>query len=179
MMLCCLRNRTLLKLIAGEEAVAQPPHLDHCPVCQARYQRLRLQFRAIEQTLLTTDPPMAIARSRERAPLRAPIWWVPVAATLAGILLLSWQGVWRSPIKVTPPVSNAVSREEMYTFLEDAVTPAFIDVADTEQSVFSPSFSFDHDSLAVLNESWPCEEGDLFASPECESLSFSLAFEEF
>jgi len=171
----CLGNRALLKLVADEGTVAQRSHLANCQDCYARYQRLLQQFCALEQTLLTTDPPAAVTRHR----LRAPIWWVPVAATMASVLLLSWPGVRQSPINLTPSVSHVAPREEMFTFLEDVVTPAFFYTADTEQPVFAPSFSFNDDSRVVFNDDWPCEEDDFFVSPGCESTPFSLTLEEF
>ncbi len=171
----CLRNHALIKLVADEGTVAQRSHLASCQDCHARYQRLLQQFRAIEQTLLTTDPPAAVARHR----LHAPIWWVPVAATVASVLLLSWQGNWQSPSRMTPSAPYVVSHEEMYSFLEDVVNPAFSYTADIEQPVFAPSFSFDDDSRVVFNDDWPCGEDDFFVSPECESTAFSLTLEEF
>ncbi len=185
-MLRCLRDHTLLKLVAGEGTAAQHSHLADCQHCHSRYQRITRHFQMIERTLLTTNPPLAVVHDRSRAPM----WWVPAAVALACVLLVSWQGIWRSSVSSVNESSSASSvgqDEEVYTFLEDEAAPVLFASTETEHAAFSSADFFDDDNSTILpddnsvifTDEWPCDQNAPFSSPECELMVASSTLEEF
>src|SRR5262249_1772511 len=147
MMSRCLRNRTLLALVAGEGTTHHRTHLTSCQACDTRYQRLVRNLNVIEQVLLTTIPPEAVPDNHPRAVMG----WA-FAVTLTVILFFSWIGFWRSSVLTTPSPVTTAQREEIYQFLETAVAPALFASTETaQQALPTPVSSADYLQAALSN----------------------------
>lgn len=170
----CLRDRTLLALVAGEETAHHRAHLTSCQACSTRYQRFVRNLHAIERVLLTTAPPVATPVDR----VRPSVWWAPVAVALTAVLILSWGGFWQSAFLPAPTPRRTVQSEELFRFLENEVSPALFATTDIGLPAFPAPVSPTDYLQAALDGEWPCDHLEPFPSPGCEMSLFSLMLEE-
>jgi hypothetical protein len=163
----CLRDRTLLLLIAGESTNQQQAHLRSCLACKQRYQRLVQRFEVIEQTLWKTEPPIL---NRHLAPLRT--LWIPQVAALAAVLLVIWGGLqlWQfephSQQSSLHSVANQWATAEPFSLFEVDSTPWITIPAPVSNEVYFQA--------ALSEGGWPCEWQDPFLTPICEIHPFPL-----
>ncbi len=111
----CLRDRTLWKLSEGEGTRAQRSHMEACPDCATRYQRLERDMVVLRRILQEVPRPQPVLQ-RLRA---SRIWWLPVAAALA--IALAWVGGGRELWQQRPPGLPMEAQYEVASYLRAAL----------------------------------------------------------
>jgi len=163
----CLRNRALLLLSVGEGTSKQRAHLATCTTCTTRYQKFVHDVAAIEQTLLTTSPPLTVPQ--RFLLLRLP--WRPLAAAFVATLALVWGGVWLWQPSHT---GRQTRNEEVLRFLENEVSPALFATVDARAGELpTPVSNLTYVEAALAGE-WPCEQQGMFLDTTCDVYPFPL-----
>ena len=133
----CLRDRTLWKLSEGEGTPVERAHVEACPVCARRYQRLGRDLDVLRQVLHEAPPLQAVPQRTRGLRVR----WLTVAAVLA--LALAWAGgsleVWWQRL---PPVP-VEAHSEAVNYLQAALD------GDWPCNGQEPFFHLDCDQAAV------------------------------
>lgn len=165
----CLRDHTLLLLYEGERSATHQAHLEDCTSCMSRYRQLVRDVEVIGQVLQGEPPPQS-ASARLHAPR---LRWFPVAAALTVTLALVWGGFWvRKPSHSV--FSVAVRNEDVFSFLEEEVSPALFATAEASVTTVLTPVSNVAYLEAALDGDWPCEQQAPFFHAECEHYPFPL-----
>jgi len=154
----CLRDRTLFMLAEGDGTAAERQHLDTCPDCAARQQRM-MAVSALAGRVLRESP---LPRPRPKAAPAVGRWLVPAMA-LAMVVAVVWHEVPAGPDPAL--VATDASAEELS--LASVSTALFGDDDDADaEAVAEPDDGSDL-QVALLGD-WPCEGQDAVLDPRCE-----------
>jgi hypothetical protein len=170
----CLKDSTLLLLLADGGTREQHAHLETCDVCTARYQRINHDLQTIERVLWKTSPAPVVS-SRLSIPA---VRWVPVAAVLTVIVSLLWSSDWlRQPSRQN--VSTKIVTEEVGALLTKEVSPALFATADARVIPVPAPVSNEVYLEAALEGGWPCARQETSSYAECDFYPLPILLEEY
>lgn len=169
----CLKDSTLLLLLADGGTSEQRTHLDTCDVCASRYRRINHDLQAIEHVLWETSP-APIVPSRLSIPR---VRWLPVAAVLTVIVIVLWSNGWlRHPPQQS--VSTKTATKEVVDLLTREVSPALFATADARVVPIPTPVSTEVYLEAALEGGWPCARQEASPYAECDFYPLPIFFEE-
>jgi len=169
----CLKDSTLLLLLADGGTSGQRTHLETCDACAARYRRVSHDLQAIERVLWETSPSLTVSPQRSIPRVR----WLPVAAALTVVVVLLWNSGWlRQPAQQN--VSTKTATKEVVDFLTKEVSPALFATADAQVVPIPTPVSNEVYLQAALEGGWPCARQEASPYAECDFYPLPLLFAE-
>lgn len=173
MMSTCLKDSTLLLLVADGGTREQRTHLETCNACAARYRRVSHDLQAIERVLWETSPALVVSSGLSIPRTR----WLPVAAVLTVVVVLLWSGGWlRQPPQQS--VSTKTATEEVVALLTKEVSPALFATADARVVPIPTPVSNEVYLEAALEGGWPCARQEASPYAECDFYPLPILLEE-